>query len=196
MYRNKRSAAGSGTGDGDDIMITYTDLVEMLPEFFAQILEYPEIMKAWAEGLRMGENNIQHLWDNLYLQTCDEGTIEYWEDLLGLFPAPGDTLEVRRNRILNMFSLTRPYTERSLRARLDEMYGAGNYTLNIDSQAETADMQINVHINQGILLFCDLWLRIAPAHMAMTVKEDVTTDVDGFMYFGGAITSSRFVTIQ
>ena len=27
------------------------DLVEMLPQFFQDILEYPEIMKAWSKGL-------------------------------------------------------------------------------------------------------------------------------------------------
>lgn len=174
-------------------MINYTELVEMLPDFFARIAEYPEIMKAWAQALSVGEANIDQLWKNLYIQTCDEGTILYWENLLGLVSDPGDTLQARRNRIINTFTLTRPYTERLLRARLDEMFGENNYTLTIDPVAQTCDMVLHRHIDSGMLLFCDMWFRIAPAHIAMTVSED--NNIDGQMYIGGVITQSKIVRI-
>lgn len=177
-------------------MINYMELVNMLPDFFKNIREYPEVMKAWAEGLRMGEVTIDRLWNNLYVQTCDEGTIEYWEGILQIIPSPGDTLDVRRNRVLNYFMMTVPYSERMLRDRLDAMYGAGSYDLIIDSVAGTADMTIKSFVSKGIMLFCDLWFRIAPAHIEMTVQEDIQTDIDGPLYVGGRVFSSRFVTIQ
>ena len=165
--------------------MTNQDLIELLPEFFVKIKEYPEIMKAWTAALDDAEGNMNQLLDNLFVQTCDAATIALYEQLFGIVPQPGDTLEARRNRIMNRLSMVVPFTERYLRARLDEMYGAGNYTLTIDPTTSTATMAINDFIDQGIELFCDLWYRTAPAHVALDVHEDIVTDIDSDMYFGG-----------
>lgn len=142
-------------------------------------------MKAWTAALDDAEGNMNQLLDNLFVQTCDAATIALYEQLFGIVPQPGDTLEARRNRIMNRLSMVVPFTERYLRARLDEMYGAGNYTLTIDPTTSTATMAINDFIDQGIELFCDLWYRTAPAHVALDVHEDIVTDIDSDMYFGG-----------
>ena len=165
--------------------MTNQDLIELLPEFFVKIKEYPEIMKAWTAALDDAEGNMNQLLDNLFVQTCDAATIALYEQLFGIVPQPGDTLEARRNRIMNRLSMVVPFTERYLRARLDEMYGAGNYTLTIDPTTSSATMAINDFIDQGIELFCDLWYRTAPAHVALDVHEDIVTDIDSDMYFGG-----------
>ena len=165
--------------------MTTQDLIELLPEFFVKIKEYPEIMKAWTAALDDAEGNMNQLLDNLFVQTCDAATIALYEQLFGIVSQPGDTLEARRNRIMNRLSMVVPFTERYLRARLDEMYGAGNYTLTIDPTTSTATMAINDFIDQGIELFCDLWYRTAPAHVALDVHEDIVTDIDSDMYFGG-----------
>lgn len=165
--------------------MTTQDLIELLPEFFVKIKEYPEIMKAWTAALDDAEGNMNQLLDNLFVQTCDAATIALYEQLFWIVPQPGDTLEARRNRIMNRLSMVVPFTERYLRARLDEMYGAGNYTLTIDPTTSSATMAINDFIDQGIELFCDLWYRTAPAHVALDVHEDIVTDIDSDMYFGG-----------
>ena len=167
--------------------MTKDDLFEMLPAFFQKLKEFPEIMKAWGKALDDGETNIQKIFDNLFVQTCDAETIATYEELFGIVPQPGDTLEARRNRILNRLSMVVPFSERYLRTRLDEMYGAGNYTLTIDSQTLTATMSINSFISQGIELFCDLWYACAPCHVAIDAHEDITTEIDNPLYFGGAI---------
>ena len=159
--------------------------MKLLPEFFVKIKEYPEIMQAYTAALDDMEINIGQIRDNMFVQTCDASTIALYEQLFGITPQPGDTLEARRNRVLNRLSMVVPFTERYLRSRLDEMYGAGNYTLTIDPTTSTATMAINDFIDQGIELFCDLWYRTAPAHVALDVHEDIVTDIDSDMYFGG-----------
>lgn len=159
----------------------------MLPEFFKRLKEYPEIMRAYAEALNEAEGNIYQVLNNMFVQTCDAETIAMYEELFNITPQPGDTLEARRNRVLNRLSMVVPFTERFLRSRLDEMYGAGNYTLTIDSQTLTATMSINSFISQGIELFCDLWYACAPCHVALDAHEDITTEIDNPLYFGGAI---------
>ena len=165
--------------------MTAQDLLRLLPEFFVKIKEYPEIMQAYTAALDDMEINIGQIRDNMFVQTCDASTIALYEQLFGITPQPGDTLDARRNRILNRLSMVVPFTERYLRARLDEMYGAGNYTLTVDPTTSSATMAINDFISQGIELFCDLWHHTAPAHVALDVHEDITTDIDSDMYFGG-----------
>ena len=198
MYRNISTAGDTGNGDGDDFMIeipSKQDLVDLLPQLFQNILEYPEIMKAWAKGLDMAGGSSRQVWDNLYIQTCDLETLEEYEAYLGINPSPDDTLTVRRARVMSRLMVSVPYSERKIRVLLDEMYGAGNYTLTVDSEHSEAQMEIHKSIEQGMLLFCALWFEMAPAHMAFTVNEDITTDIDSNLYFGGCITQTQYTNI-
>ena len=169
------------------------DLVEMLPQFFQNILEYPEIMKAWAKGLDMAGANSQQVWNNLYVQTCDSDTLAQYEAYLGINPSPGDSLSVRRARVMSRLMASVPYSERKIRALLDEMYGVGNYTLTVDPVQCEAEMRIHVTIDQGVLLFCALWFEMAPAHMAFTVYEDFR--INGKLYIGGCVNLLQYTNI-
>jgi len=174
-------------------MITKNDLVALLPDFFKEIVEYPEVMKAYAYVLNQLEGNITHLWDNQYIQTCDASTIAMYENLVGVNYDPGDTLDVRRNRVLNRLTLVAPYTERLLRDRLDELFASYEFT--VDSTTCEATMVIKSFTQDGLKLFFDLWNNIAPAHIAITAYEDFLTEINGYMRFGGVVSSTRCETI-
>ena len=175
--------------------MTAQDLLKLLPEFFVKIKEYPEIMAAYTAALNDMEINIGQIRDNMFIQTCDASTISLYEQLFGITPQPGDTLEARRNRVLNRLSMVVPFTERYLRSRLDEMYGAGNYTLTVDSSTSTAVMEIHDFISQGIELFCDLWYRVAPAHVAIDAHEDIVTDINNPLFVGGILNQTIITNI-
>ena len=173
----------------------YQELVDLLPEYFKEIIEYPEIMKAWAEGLSMAGGSEQQVWNNLYIQTCDEATIEQYENLLNLQPAPGDPLEVRRDRVMSRLLISTPYSERRLRAMFNEMFGEDNYQLTVDSVNQTAAMVFTAHVNDGVAQFCSTWYSMAPAQMAFTVNEDIHTDIDGNMFYGGCMSQTIYTRI-
>ena len=63
------------------------DLLIMVPEWFQKVIEYPEIMKAWVYALNQLDGNIRRLWDNQYIQTCDEATLAQYEKFLGIVPS-------------------------------------------------------------------------------------------------------------
>lgn len=174
-------------------MITTNDLISLLPEFFKGIAEYPETMKAYAYVLNQLESNITHLWDNQYIQTCDEATIAIYEQILGLLYEEGDTLNVRRNRIMNRLMLVVPFTEKVLRARLDELFGSYEFT--VDSVNCEATMVIKSFTQDGLKLFYDLWNQVAPAHMAITAYEDFVTKINGYLKVGGVVCSTKIETI-
>lgn len=165
-----------------------TNLLSMIPRFFQETLEFPEIMKAWEKGLGDFEGNIKGVWDNQYIQTCDEDTLSLYERLLGITPT-GD-LEYRRMIVLNKYSMAVPFSEGYLRAKLDEMFGPDGYILTIDHINLTATINITTHVAQARLIFLNLWYGIAPAHIAVSASENLESDIDGEQFYGGVFFST------
>jgi hypothetical protein len=166
------------------------DLLVMIPEWFQRVLEFPEIMKAYAFALNEVEGNTLQLWNNQYIQTCDETTLSEYEKFLGIVPSGTDTIEYRRMIVLNRYSMMVPFSEGYLRSRLDEMFGADGYELNVDWQTLEASIEITASVARARLIFLDLWYGVAPAHVAIEAVEHLESDVDGEQFFGGAFFST------
>lgn len=171
------------------------ELLIMVPEWFQKVIEFPEIMKAWKYALDQFDGNIKQLWDNQYIQTCDEATLSLYEKLLGITPSGTDTLEYRRAIVLNKYSMMVPFSEGYLRSRLDEMFGADGYTLTIDSATSTASIVITSSVARALSIFFDLWYGIAPAHIEIDASENLNTTLEGEQYYGAVIVSSVVNTI-
>ena len=64
---------------------------------------------------------------NLFVQTMDEQTTADWEKIFRIVPNPlTETLQFRRDRILNRLSMHPPFTLTFLYQRLDALFGPGN----------------------------------------------------------------------
>lgn len=166
------------------------ELLAMLPEWFQKIKEYPEIMKAWAYALNDLEGNIKQVWDNQYIQTCDEDTLSLYERLLGITPSGDQSLEYRRAMVMNRYSMIVPFTYEYLIDRLNEMFGQDGYVLTIDSANCTADIVITSSVARAKSIFLNLWHLVAPAHIAVTAHEEAQSEIDGEQYFGALVSSS------
>lgn len=163
------------------------ELLTMLPEWFQKIKEYPEIMKAWSYALSDLDINIKKVWDNQYIQTCDEETLSLYERLLGI--TPSGTLEYRRAIVMNRYSMIVPFSYEFLIERLNEMFGQDGYVLTIDSENNTADIVITSSVARAKSIFLNFWHLIAPAHIEVSAREEAQTDIDGEQYFGGVVMS-------
>lgn len=166
-----------------------SDLLLMIPEWFQKVLEFPEIMKAWEYALDQLEGNVKQLWDNQYIQTCDEATISLYEKLLGIIPSGTDTLAYRRAVVLNKYAMTVPFTEIYLRQRLDEMFGENGYNLTIDSSTCSAELEITSYVARARMIFFDLWYGIAPAHIEIDAYEHLNTLINAEQFYGAAVAS-------
>lgn len=123
-----------------------SDIKQCLPNIYDAILEF--------EGLIASENTLfdnldietERVRDNQYILTADINGIITYEKMLNIIPKPAaETIEFRRQRIINRLSLIPPFTFRFLKQRLDEIIGVDryiasidypNYTLYIESSAE------------------------------------------------------------
>lgn len=88
-----------------------------------------------------------------------------FEDLYHIVPLATDTLEQRRERILNRIRLQPPYTERFLRNQLDSIIGKDKYELDINydkyqlsisSAAENQFYAQEISIIMGKILPCNM----------------------------------------
>ena len=107
-------------------------LMNQLPTWFKPVLEYIELMK--AHGFELDNINTigQQIYYNFFIQTADEATIAQWENHFGIVLNFGDTLEFRRQRVLQKFEQEIPYTIWNLRDRLTYLYGE-DYSLTLGS---------------------------------------------------------------
>ena len=107
--------------------------MSQLPQWFKPVLEYIALMQAYGFSLDDINRNLRAVYDNFFIQTCDEDTISQWEHLFGIANRYDATLDYRRAVLLQKFSQTAPYTLRHFTEKLTELFG-DDYTL-----TDTAD---------------------------------------------------------
>lgn len=143
-----------------------TDLLRYVPDWFRRILDFQEICKTESAQMEALAAAIHAVADNFFFQTMDAGAVAMWEKIFGIVPNPQtETLDFRRQRVLNRVSMQPPFTLQFLYNKLDQIIGRGtyeilvdypNYTLYIRSSAENQAYATEVSYTVG---------RIKPAHI-------------------------------
>lgn len=174
--------------------MTKDDLTALLPEFFKKIKEYPEIMKAWGAALDTVSSNTEAVNANLFVQTCDEKTVIYWETLLKINAPVGATLEDRQKAIIDTLSASKVYTLKVMNKYINDVYG-----VHYHSYPPTSHPWTYFHVNKppsfelsvtkgrySVRRFTELWWRVAPAHVHLEVTLSASYWLDKHLYVGGA----------
>lgn len=142
-----------------------TDLLNLLPPWYRQILDYQQICSTEQQQLEILAMEITAVARNMFFSTMGVTAIEEWEKIFKIYPSPSDTLEFRRARILNRISTKPPFTLGFLYQKLDELIGPNrwtvrvdypNYTLYIESAAENQNYATEIAV---------LLNTIKPAHI-------------------------------
>ena len=145
------------------------DLMEILPEYFRPVRELQEIMKVLGVALDEVERVILQIGANCHIQTADEATISMYEEKLGIVYIPGDTLEYRRQRILQKLSTIVPFSLGFFKVRLSELYG-DNFVLNIEPELCRMNLLITTEQYESERLLSDLLQDMVPAHLEVDAK--------------------------
>lgn len=170
-----------------------TDLLSLLPPWYREILDYQEICLTEQAQFEALAKEITAVADNFFFQTMDMGSVAMWEKIFEIMAdLSGETLDFRRSRILNRVSTRPPFTLNFLRQKLDELIGAGqwtvemdypNYTLYIESAAYNQNYATEISYTIG---------RIKPAHIVfvnrpytvsgIALSETITLDRRVYSY--------------
>ena len=88
--------------------------------------------------LDTAETEKDNLENNQFVLTANEYGIEQYENMLDIIPNPAiETLQFRRDRIINRLSMTPPFTFRFLKKKLDKIIGVGKWKAYIDFSTYT-----------------------------------------------------------
>lgn len=126
-----------------------TNICQYWPKWFREILDFQALCQTEGEELRAMAQAMVQVRQNLFVQTMDEGTTAQWEAIFRIIPNPvTETLDFRRDRVLNRLSLRPPFTLTFLYQRLDSLFGPGNWEVEVDYpnytlyiEADVADQQ-------------------------------------------------------
>lgn len=161
------------------------DLLIMIPVWFQRVLEFPEIMKAWAYALDQFDGNVKKVWDNQYIQTCDEATLSLYEKLLGITPSGTDTLEYRRTVVWNKYSMIVPFSIGFLKERLTQVYD--NNEIEVDSINSTLTVVLYESANGNVDSVYQLLYDVVPAHMLINLIKQMQVLIENTEYAGSYV---------
>ena len=99
----------------------YKDVKETDALTYSEELLFDEL----ADAILVGHNN-------QFITTADIDGISAYETVFGIMPTLTETLEFRRQRLLNRLSTASAFTMKYLVSRLDNIIGAGKYNMYMD----------------------------------------------------------------
>lgn len=89
----------------DNAPASYHDeLASWFPEWYRHVKEMDALWNTWGILLDKLQADIRRVVDNCFLVSCDEETVTFWEDFMGIEMNIQHTLEERRRFVMTHFS--------------------------------------------------------------------------------------------
>ncbi|MFB6364237.1 putative phage tail protein [Paenibacillus elgii] len=108
-------------------------LMDHLPRFFHEIKEMKELTRTEEKEIEAIAKAVRQFLDNQFVTTAQEWAIKRREEMIGIRADPTtETLEFRRDRLINRYSTLPPFTIRYLQSRLDSLIGPGVAKVEVD----------------------------------------------------------------
>ena len=170
------------------------DLMKILPEYFRPVIEFQQLMRINGEELDKLEQNVQQVKKNFFIQTGDAATIKMYEELFGITYKPGETLEYRRQRVLQMYNIIAPFSIGFFRNQLTAMFG-DEYSLTVDPEKNILSVFVTSSRYGAVDLLYSLVWDIVPAHLDVTANHQVTSEIRGKLFTAGIMSSTLIQTI-
>jgi len=98
-------------------------MLDYLPQVLREVRDYQCLMGRYQEALSLLWRKEREVEDNFYLETADERGLVHWENILGIAPWPGSSIEERRQVIRARQSQTTPYCLVTFHAFLTALTG-------------------------------------------------------------------------
>lgn len=160
-------------------MTREVDLASYLPPFMSEYgeinaaleAENPEFQAAWeaADGVLRNE----------FISTADENGIERFEKMMGLLPSSGDTLEIRRARVMSKWLSRLPYTMKMLINNLRIICGGDDFS--VKKKFEGYELHITTHLREysRVQELARLLDEMIPANMGIVSLNITAINAEG-----------------
>ena len=159
-------------------MFERTSTRELFPSVYNGVLEISVLSETDDVLLDQSLAKLERAQLNQFILTADEETISVYEKMFSILANPTtETLQFRRERILNRMSLQPPFTMRWLQNKLNEIIGVGKWNAYVDYANRTLYIESFV-VNQQ--WFNELRItinRIKPCNLVFVNKPLIMADV-------------------
>lgn len=115
-------------------MFFLTNLLDYLPVYLKEYKILSNILKTQTIYLEDMEKDLLFLIENSFVITASEEGVDRFEKMLSIKPFSSDTLEVRKQRILNKLGAKLPYTLETLKEKIEAVIGQ-NYEVCINYES-------------------------------------------------------------
>ena len=154
-------------------------LLDYLPPVVRQVLDFQQINAATEPEIRLAWQALSRVQGNQFLAEADAAGLGVWERELGLYPKAGDSLAVRRARILAAWLRKPPYTLRWLREWLDGVCGVGNYSVYVQDYTINIVLEYD-RLNEPSVLRRDILELLRPLRPSQMLLWPAMTAVGVF----------------
>lgn len=173
------------------------DLWRYLPEYLKQFPELNKLFEAEKPEFQTLVYNLNRLLNNLFIDTATSGGLDRFEQILHLYPNPGDTVEIRRSNIMAAWFSDKMYTMKTLLNRLSVLQGNDNiqlvwdeddnYLLHVFTRLEVQGQVDRLH---------EILEEMLPADIAYesTNYIEATKEVGVYYAAGLSVTGTLFLT--
>lgn len=153
-------------------------LGSFVPHIYKDVTEMDALIDAEQKQLSSAQTEASQAFANTFVLTANYEGIEMFEMMLGIIADPTtESLEFRRQRVLNRITLAPPFTFRFLKKKLDDIIGKGawnayvdfnNYTLYVESSVVDQHWfnEVRITIN-----------RVKPCNLVFINKPLITEEV-------------------
>lgn len=159
-------------------MFEKTPTRDLFPSVYDGVLEISVLSETDDVLLDRALAKLERAQLNQFILTADEETISVYEKMFSILANPTtETLQFRRERVLNRMSLQPPFTMRWLQNKLDEIIGVGKWDAYVDYANRTLYVESFV-VNQQ--WFNELRItinRIKPCNLVFVNKPLIMADV-------------------
>lgn len=154
---------------------------ELLPPVYKSIKDMYCYAQSLDNEFRKYVSYLEAILNNLFIQSCDTQTVDYWERLLKITPKPEQTLDERKAVILEYLNNQNPTTEPYVREVLARMFPNDEIDLHFDTLHDNPyDLSINIFTEdlESLEEFKEWFSRKCPAHINYEIAKGIKTEFE------------------
>jgi hypothetical protein len=161
------------------------NLQDLLPPVYAGVKSMYATAETENTELLNVRLSIRQILENMYIQTCDLETLEYWERTIGIELYGDETEESRRRMVLlylaDNWQITKPYVE----SVMLELFGEGNFVFEYDfnNNLVVKIKMFDVTTN-AIRRFMNWFQTVCPAHIMWGAYHTENTQATNYVSAG------------
>ncbi|KAA6450335.1 putative phage tail protein [Bacillus swezeyi] len=145
------------------------EMENYLPPFLTKIREMSEILQAEAPEFEQQNNDIFDLTDQLFITTATWG-LDRWEALLNVVKEPGDSMKIRRLKLISKTSNIPPATYQAIEQALNRFLKNPSAQVRLLPKEYRFNVDIDIDDLQNVRELIETLENMKPAHLVYTFR--------------------------